>query len=342
MTFAVSARGRSALMLALLVAVAVLVAGSPLPAPAAPGTGNSDPEGDIPTLRKAFESAASGYNNAKARLATSQKREAALNAGIKTLQTRVAVLSAQVQKFAVEAYSGGRPDPLTATLDGATMSVVLAKLSVLDQLDHKRGKQLEALHTARKQLDEKKAKVQREIKIQQVQTKTLAKKKADAEKALIAVGGFVSKGYVAGGTQPARASSRAADGSWPRESCSRDDPTTGGCLTPRTLHALQQAQNAGFGRYVSCYRSAYSGEHGKGRACDFAASATGFSGAATGGDRRYGNQLAGWLVQNADRLAVLYVIWYRQIWMPGTGWRTYYGGGDPSSAHTNHVHLSVQ
>ncbi len=331
------------MVLALFVAVAVLLAGNPLPAPAAPGNGTtSDPEGDIPALRKAFESASSGYNNAKARLATSRKREAALNVGIKTLEARVVKLAAEVEKFAIEAYANGRPDPLTATLDSASMSATLDRLAMLDQLDWKRGEQLEALRTARKQLAEKKTKVQAEIKIQQVQTKTLAKKKAEAEKALIAVGGFVSGGFIAGGTQSARPAPRSADGSWPRESCSLDDPTTSGCLTPRTLHALQQAQAAGFGRYVSCYRNSYSGEHGKGRACDMAAAASGFGGAATGNDKRYGDQLAGWLVQNADRLAVLYVIWYRQIWMPGTGWRSYSGGGSPSSAHTNHVHLSVQ
>jgi hypothetical protein len=26
---------------------------------------------------------------------------------------------------------------------------------------------------------------------------------------------------------------------------------------------------------------------------------------------------------------------------PGIGWRAYFGTGDPSSEHTNHVHLSI-
>lgn len=108
------------------------------------------------------------------------------------------------------------------------------------------------------------------------------------------------------------------------------------------LHALNQATAAGFTRYVSCYRSGGSGEHPKGRACDFAAQRDGFGGIATGEDRTYGNNLAAYFVRNADRLGVLYVIWFRQIWMPGSGWRPYgEAGGDPSSDHTNHVHLSV-
>jgi peptidoglycan DL-endopeptidase CwlO len=40
---------------------------------------------------------------------------------------------------------------------------------------------------------------------------------------------------------------------------------------------------------------------------------------------------------------VQYVIWYRQIWLPSSGWKSYTRAyGDPSSDHTNHVHLSMR
>jgi len=72
------------------------------------------------------------------------------------------------------------------------------------------------------------------------------------------------------------------------------------------------------------------------------ANKNGFAGAATGEDRIYGDKLAGWFVGNADRLGVLYVIWFRQIWTPAAKWHAYSSaGGDPASDHTNHVHLSV-
>jgi hypothetical protein len=38
---------------------------------------------------------------------------------------------------------------------------------------------------------------------------------------------------------------------------------------------------------------------------------------------------------------VLYVIWFREIWLPSSGWRSYSGSGSPSAEHTDHVHLSV-
>jgi hypothetical protein len=43
------------------------------------------------------------------------------------------------------------------------------------------------------------------------------------------------------------------------------------------------------------------------------------------------------LVRNADRLGIYYVIWYAQIWFPATGWKSYHG---PSN-HKDHVHVSM-
>src|SRR5262249_39273698 len=79
---------------------------------------------------------------------------------------------------------------------------------------------------------------------------------------------------------------------------------------------------AGFTRYTACWRPGSWGEHPLGRACDFSAHSTGFlDQAATGDDKAYGDRLAAWFLANSNRLAVLYVIWYRQIWLPATGSR---------------------
>jgi hypothetical protein len=121
------------------------------------------------------------------------------------------------------------------------------------------------------------------------------------------------------------------------------EQATGGSITPRTAHAMVQAQAAGFTRFVSCYRSLEDGgEHPRGRACDFSVSPNGgFGGDATGEAFDYGNNLAAFFIFNADRLGILYVIWYQKIWLPGSGWRSYSGCCDASSKHTNHVHLSM-
>jgi hypothetical protein len=135
---------------------------------------------------------------------------------------------------------------------------------------------------------------------------------------------------------------RDPDGSWPEESCSiHPDPTTGtGCITPRTLHLVQQATGAGWPK-PGCYRVDDHGEHPKGRACDFMMTS---GGEAVGSEKVRGDAMAAWAVANADRLGIMYVIWFHMIWTPEQGWHAYnnpYGGNDPSGRHTNHVHISV-
>jgi hypothetical protein len=64
----------------------------------------------------------------------------------------------------------------------------------------------------------------------------------------------------------------------------------------------------------------------------------------TSANRRLGDAIAGWLIANADRLAVKYVIWYERIWTRDRGWYVYRhpsGRGGATLAHRDHVHLSV-
>jgi hypothetical protein len=190
------------------------------------------------------------------------------------------------------------------------------------------------LAAAKKAIDEEVAKQQAQADIQ-------AKKKVDAEAALAKMRGKAD-GYVSVNSPLANPAPRNADGTWPKENCIIDDPTTSGCITPRMLHAAQEARKAGFTHFYSCFRPSGPYEHPKGRACDFAAASDGFGGIASGNDKTYGTNLAAFFVKNASSLGVLYVIWFRQVWTPAAGWHAYSGGnGDPSSDHTNHVHLSV-
>ncbi|MDI5937690.1 cation transporter [Micromonospora sp. DH15] len=224
----------------------------------------------------------------------------------------------------------------------------LEVLAALDTIAANEDRALRELLTTRDEATKTRQALDGEIREQRKQVALMGKRKEQAERALTVANNKASSsggGSSPGGTSSANATpaKRNSDGSWPAESCSVNDPTpANGCITPRTLHALNQAKAAGFTRYVSCYRPGGSGEHPKGRACDFAAQKGGFGGVASGGDRTYGNNLAAYFVRNADRLAVLYVIWFKQIWLPSSGWKAYSGGnGDPSSDHTNHVHLSV-
>lgn len=333
----------TALLAVLIVAASGLLSASPLPgsppAAAAPGT---DDEGGTAKLRKVLQAATKSYADAKAKLENSKKRQAQMNVQLRDLEARHAALAADVGKDAARAYRTGRLGTV-AVLIGSSRDSFWSRATSVEELARLDAKRLRLLTESRQRVTAAKTQIQVEIAEQSKQLKIMAKRKQEAERALIeAGGGSASGGWLSANSALAKPAPRNSDGSWPTEKCNIDDPTTSGCITPRTLHAMQQAKAAGFNHYVSCYRSGGGGDHPRGHACDFAAAKNGFEDVnASGADRTYGNQLAAFFVKNADRLGVSYVIWYRQIWMPGSGWSSYSGGSSPAGSHTNHVHLSM-
>lgn len=311
---------------------------------AAPG----DPEGGTKELRDQLEAASKGFLQARTSLQRSQVRQRELAVRLKKIEAELAVRSEALGELADVAYRTGRLAPMTALLNASSPDGFLDRAAVLGTVAANEDRRLRELLSTKQQETRAQLELAGEIKEQQTQVTLMTRRKQQAERALktAAVGGEAAAGPSGSGSsspgsaaaQPAR---RNSDGSLPGESCNADDPTTSGCITPRTLNAMRQAKAAGFTRFVSCFRSGGSGEHPQGRACDFAAQRSGFGGTATGRDRTYGDNLANYFVRNANRLGVLYVIWFRRIWLPSSGWRTYNGGGDPSSDHTNHVHLSM-
>ncbi|MET8148332.1 coiled-coil domain-containing protein [Actinoplanes sp. NPDC049668] len=324
-------------VLALLAAVAVLVVAAPA------AHADPDEEGGTKTLRAALESAAKGHIEAKNKLDNSKKRQVKLNETLKQAKLKAAELEGRVGEIANRSYRQGRFNTMTLLLNSASPDAFMERAMRLDQMAQVDGKALTGFQDAVATTEQAKTALDLEIKEQKKQVTVMAKKKEQAEQALASVGGgAVAGGFISANSPLAKAAPRNSDGSWPKESCTINDPTTSGCITPRLLNSYQQSRTANFKRYTSCFSERASGEHPKGRACDFSAAPGGFENVnASGGDRTYGNNLAAYFVKNASRLGVLYVIWYRQIWSPGTGWRAYSGSGGPSATHTNHVHLSV-
>ena len=328
-------RGRRPLI-AVLAAVAMLFGTGAVPAYAEPNEGGSK------KLRDTLEATAKAHIEAQAKLTNSKRRQKELNSQLAAVEVRLVDLTEQVGEVAAQSYRMGRLTAAAMLLDSTSPEAFLERAASLDTMAQRDGKKVRELTEVREEARAAKIAIDGEIREQQKQVLVMAKRKREAEAALAAVSSGSSGGFSGGSSTSARPAPRNPDGSWPSESCSVNDPTTSGCITPRTLNALQQTQAAGYKRYVSCYRSGGSGEHPKGRACDFSAAAGGFEDeTATGGDKAYGDALAAWHVRNASRLGVLYVIWYRQIWHPGTGWRSYGGSGSPAADHTNHVHLSM-
>ncbi|MEV0725714.1 hypothetical protein AB0I37_23410 [Micromonospora purpureochromogenes] len=346
-------RTTARLAAAVVATLALGVSSAPVPATAAPPATRlaapGDPEGGTPALRAQLDAASKGWIDAKAALERSTKRQQELGNQLKTIESELTVRQGKVGEIAGVAYRTGRLGPVSALLNSSSPEGFLDRAAALETVASNEDRELRNLLRTRDDATRTRATLDKEIVEERKQVAVMAKRKQQAERALAVAAADKPAASTGGGsnagtsTANARPAPRNPDGSWPSESCSVNDPTpANGCITPRMLNALKQTQAAGFTRYVSCYRPSGSGEHPKGRACDFAAQKSGFGGDATGGDRTYGNNLAAYHIRNADRLGVLYVIWYRQIWLPSSGWKSYSGaGGDPSSDHTNHVHLSV-
>jgi peptidoglycan DL-endopeptidase CwlO len=338
-------------LLALIVALSTAglvvttpVAAAPRPV-AAPGSSGDDGEGGSKALLDQLATASRGFLEAREALARSQTRQRDLTTVLKQIDAELGPRQVTLDHIAAQTYRTGRLGAMSALLTASSSGVLLDRAESLQTMAVQQNEALRSLRSARTKQAQAKIAIDAAIRDQQKQLNTMAKRKAQAENALKAASAGVDARSPSDGGSSARATAapRNPDGSLPGEGCTVNDPTTSGCITPRLLHALQQAKSAGFTHFVSCYRSGGSGEHPKGRACDFAADKNGFGGVATGSSKDYGNRLANYFINNSGRLAVLYVIWFRRIWLPSSGWKSYTrGNGDPSSDHTNHVHLSVR
>jgi len=345
-----SVRRRVAVALAVIVATAGLAAAVSAPAnaappPPAPGGNGDDGEGGSKSLIEQLQDASKGYLEARDALDRSKKRQQQLTTLLKRIDRELGPRQQALDEIARQTYRTGRLGPVRALVTASSTGNLLDRAETLETVAVKQDQALRRLKDARTTQEQAKRAVDAEIRDQQKQVTIMAKRKAQAEGALKAANqGRNASGGSGAGSSRATPARRNSDGSLPSEGCSVSDPTgTGGCVTPRMKHAYDEARQAGFTRFTKCFRQQSSGEHPKGRACDFSAQQGTFGGAASGGDRTYGNRLADFFISNSNGLGVLYVIWYRRIWLPSSGWKSYSGaGGDPSSDHTNHVHLSVR
>ncbi|MQM24386.1 coiled-coil domain-containing protein [Glycomyces albidus] len=323
-------RGAKRLLTFPVVAVAAVVL---LVSPASQSNAQEESEGASAELSQAIED----YLNARDELASLEQQEEDLAAELAASTEEQAALQAELEDYAYVASTTSDYQSTAALLASGDPQDAIAAMEMLQFLGESRADRLNELITRLQEIQALQQTLDDNIAEQAEVAEDMEAARDEAARELAAAGGDAADGPTVSDAPAAEPFEGDGGG------CTEDDPTTGGCLTPRTLHALEQAQIAGFTRYVACYRPSGSGEHPKGRACDFSSEPGGFGGDAGGEDYDYGQNLAGWLIENSDALGVQYIIWYRQIWFPGSGWKSYSGAyGDPSSDHTNHVHLSMR
>jgi hypothetical protein len=336
-----TARPRRWLVLALapLVAITTMLVAPAAPANAGPGdTSTADDGDDNPLLNDVLDSTGRRYLTAKAAVEKSTKTQLSLSLDVKSAEAKRDAMIPQVNAVAVQQYRTGGLSTASFLLNSTSTDTFLERAISLGEMNALNDAKLHELDKAINEVTTAKARLDQEVAAQKQNLASMAKQKQAAEQALALVGGKnLTGGFVVAKSPEAAPAPRNSDGGFSPESCSIPDPTTDGCITPRTLHMYQEVKKAGFNRFVGCHRNGGPFEHPKGRACDWSLQKSGFSVAHNADMKNYGNNVMAFLVRNADRLGVLYVIWYAQIWFPATGWKTYHG---PSS-HKDHVHVSM-
>ena len=337
-----TARPRRWLVLALapLVATTAMLIASASPASADPdGTSATADDGkDNPLLNDVLDSTGRRYLAAKAAVAKSTKTQLTLAIEVKNAETQRDALLPQVGAVAAQQYRTGGVSTASFLLNSTSSDTFLKRAISLEEINALNDGKLRELDRAINAVARAKARLDQEVKAQQQNLAAMQKQKEAAEKALALVGGkSLTGGFVVAKSPLAAPAPRNSDGGFSPESCSVNDPTTDGCITPRTYHMYQEVRKAGFNRFAGCHRNGGPFEHPKGRACDWSLQKRGFSVAHNADMKNYGNNVMAFLVRNADRLGVYYVIWYAQIWFPATGWHAYHG----VSNHKDHVHVSV-
>jgi hypothetical protein len=337
-----TARPRRWLVLALapLVAATAMLVAPAFPASADPdGTSATADDGDDnPLLNDVLDNTGRRYLAAKTAVEKSTKSQLTLGLAVKDAEAKRDALLPQVGAVAAQQYRTGGVSTAGFLLGSTNTDTFLKRAISLEEINALNDDKLRQLNAAIAKVDTAKAALDAEVKSQQQNLAAMQKQKEAAEKALALVGGeSLTGGFVTVNSRIAAPAPRNADGGFSPESCSVNDPTTSGCITPRTLHMYQEVKKAGFNRFVGCHRNGGPFEHPKGRACDWSLQKSGFSIAHNADMKNYGNNLMAFLVRNADRLGILYVIWFKQIWFPATGWKAYHG----ASTHQDHVHVSM-
>ena len=313
-----------------VVLLAALVAFFPVPASAEP---------DEKTLEADLAEAIDKVADAEDAVEAADARAAELEASIAETQALFDELTTDLNEYAVYLHTEGELQTTNAILSSDNNRDLVDAMTYTGFLGGERAALMNEAGALLDELEAEQAAHADEVKAAEDALKDAEKAADELETQLEELRAEEAAGPGSDGGAPAAEGYGGGDGG-----CTEDDPTTDGCLTPRTLNMYNETKEAGFDHYVSCYRSGGSGEHPLGRACDWAADESGFQNEdATGDDKDYGDRLAAWYVNNADALEVEYVIWYREFWSPSSGWRSYSGaGGDPASDHTNHVHVSMR
>ncbi|GAA0992765.1 hypothetical protein GCM10009555_082360 [Acrocarpospora macrocephala] len=269
-------------------------------------TAEPDRQAQLRKLTKDAAALAKAYRGEIASLDDTRKAAERADARVKKLKADLITAEQKVAQFAQTAYMGGG-------FDSAQIFSMQSDLSSVATLAYLNDSKTERLNNVTRLIaEQKKAAEAADQRVDQLKKdiKELQGKQREVEK-LLAKFGFQT-------------------------------PDAGTGLTSRMVsirNLIMQNFPMPFG--VGCFRAGDSGEHGKGRACDFMISTGGRMPDASAKAR--GDALAQWCVANGRRLGIMYIIWQQKYYDIRTGAapKMMANRGSNTANHYDHVHVSV-
>ncbi|WP_240777238.1 coiled-coil domain-containing protein [Nonomuraea basaltis] len=313
----------AALLVALVMGASVGAAAHAAPKPDA-----KELRRQLAKQQKELDALIGDYNAKRVALAAARKAEQATQARLRAAQRKYEQAQQGVRELVTLRYQ--QPDPNLAMFwGGADPSTTLSRAAILQQLAAEEAALVAGFAKARDDYADSAGDARRKVKDLSAVTAEVGERRGEAEDLIEGIKDKLDKL-----TTP---TSRRSDGTWVPELPSGPDNITLRMRNVRDL--IRQRFDLSYG--VGCYRGANDGgEHPLGRACDFMLSSGGAMPSSE--QARLGDEISAWVIENAQRLGIMYVIYKQRIWHVRTGaWKPMSDRGGVTANHYDHPHISV-
>lgn len=151
---------------------------------AAPAAAQEDDEGGTKSLREQLDEAASKYQDAKAKLDESEKRELKLLVRLEGAEEEREALVDEIQIVAAAAYRTGRVGAFTALINASSPDAFLERAVAVDMIAKRDAEKLERFRELTEQIEQQQGELAEEIAVQEEEVEKLEEAKDQAEAAL--------------------------------------------------------------------------------------------------------------------------------------------------------------
>ncbi|GAA2298852.1 hypothetical protein AB0C84_30230 [Actinomadura sp. NPDC048955] len=234
-----------------------------------------------------------------------------------------------VARLAAGTYMTGRLDVIPM-ISSAEPGAAVHDAAVVEHISRNNGRRIQSLEALNTRAVQSEATARKKLDAVKKEIDDLEGQRARVKKLLVKYKPETTRTTVpAGGGRPDGASGTKS-------------PIVGNSMTARMRTVLLEIDGK-FGAFptIGCSRPGDPQDHGSGRACDFMESTGGKMPSASA--QAHGDRVAQYVIDNASRLGIKYVIWKQRIYdMRGSGgWSQMEDRGSVTQNHFDHVHVSV-